>query len=90
VGERDASRGSERGHRDPAEQLATWRIKELAFCPLTNRGAAIGLVMAWSPQREGPVLKTFLNLVRAYRNWPLAQSSPRQIRLATALAGRHQ
>jgi DNA-binding transcriptional LysR family regulator len=45
--------------------------KNLAFCPLTNPGATIGLVMAWSPQREGPVLRAFLNLVREYRNWPL-------------------
>lgn len=46
--------------------------KNLAFCPLTDRGAAIGLVIAWSPQREGPVLKAFLNLVRGYRSWPPA------------------
>lgn len=46
--------------------------KNLAFCPLSDRGAAIGLVIAWSPQREGPVLKAFLNLVRGYRNWPPA------------------
>jgi DNA-binding transcriptional LysR family regulator len=45
--------------------------KNLAFCPLTNRGAAIGLFVAWSPQREGAVLKAFLNLVRNYRNWPV-------------------
>jgi DNA-binding transcriptional LysR family regulator len=45
--------------------------KNLTFCPLTNPGAVIGLVMAWSPQREGPVLKAFLNLVRNYRSWPL-------------------
>jgi DNA-binding transcriptional LysR family regulator len=44
--------------------------KNLAFCPLTNPGASIGLVMAWSPQREGPVLKAFLNLVRNYPSWP--------------------
>ena len=44
----------------------------LVFCPLTNRGAAIGLVTAWSPRREGPVLKSFLNLVRDYRGWPNA------------------
>jgi DNA-binding transcriptional LysR family regulator len=42
--------------------------KNLAFCPLTNHDAAIGLVMAWSPRREGPVLKAFLKLVRDYRN----------------------
>jgi DNA-binding transcriptional LysR family regulator len=44
--------------------------KNLAFCPLTDRGAAIGLVMAWSRERETPVLKAFLDLVRAYGNWP--------------------
>lgn len=45
--------------------------KNLAFCPLTNPGAEIGLVMAWSPQREGPVLNEFLKLVRDYPHWPL-------------------
>ena len=44
--------------------------KNLAFCPLTNRGASIGLFLAWSPQREGPVLNAFLNLVRDYPKWP--------------------
>ena len=43
--------------------------KNLAFCPLTNRGATVGLFVAWSPEREGPVLKAFLNLVRDYRSW---------------------
>jgi hypothetical protein len=42
-------------------------VRDLAFCPLTNRGASIGLVMAWSPRREGPVQKAFLDLVRDYR-----------------------
>lgn len=51
--------------------------KNLAFCPLSDRGAAIGLVIAWSPQREGPVLKAFLNLVRGYRNWPPADDDKR-------------
>jgi DNA-binding transcriptional LysR family regulator len=49
------------------EQAAS---KNLVFRPLTNRGAAIELVMAWSRERESPVLKAFLDLVRAYRNWP--------------------
>ena len=40
---------------------------DLVFRPLTNRGASIGLVIAWSPQREGPVQKAFLDLVRQYR-----------------------
>jgi DNA-binding transcriptional LysR family regulator len=44
--------------------------KNLLFRPLTNRGAAFGLVMAWSGERESPVLKAFLGLVRAYRDWP--------------------
>jgi DNA-binding transcriptional LysR family regulator len=44
--------------------------RNLKFCPLTNRGAAIGLVIAWSPQREGPVVKEFLNLVREFGRWP--------------------
>ena len=54
--------------------------KNLAFCPLTNPGAAIGLLVAWSPQREGPVLKSFLNLVREYRKWPFTESQLRQSR----------
>lgn len=45
----------------------------LAFCPLNNPGASIGLVMAWSPAREGPVLQAFLTLVRRYRRWPGAR-----------------
>ncbi|SRR5579883_1251324 len=44
--------------------------KNLVFCPLTNRDAEIGLVIAWSPHREGPVLKEFLKLVRQYPEWP--------------------
>jgi len=41
--------------------------KHLAFCPLTNRGASFGLVVAWSPHREGPVQNAFLDMVREYR-----------------------
>jgi DNA-binding transcriptional LysR family regulator len=48
--------------------------RNLAFCPLTNRGASIGLIIAWSPAREDPVLSTFLNLVRGYRSWPMKQA----------------
>jgi DNA-binding transcriptional LysR family regulator len=44
--------------------------RNLVFCSLTNPGAFIGLVIAWAPQREGPVLKAFLDLVRNYSNWP--------------------
>jgi len=42
-------------------------LRDLAFCPLTDRGASIGLVMAWAQRREGPVQKAFLDLVRDYR-----------------------
>jgi len=49
--------------------------KNLTFCPLTDRGAAIGLVVNWSPQREGPVLQAFLKLVRDYRNSRRAPAS---------------
>lgn len=44
--------------------------KNLVFRPLSDRGAAIELVMAWSHERESAVLKAFLDLVRAYENWP--------------------
>jgi DNA-binding transcriptional LysR family regulator len=44
--------------------------KNLAFCPLLQARAKIGLVMAWSPQREGPVLHEFLKLARNYPNRP--------------------
>ena len=50
--------------------------KNLSFGRLTNPGAEIGLVMAWSPHREGPVLTAFLNLVRSYRSWPLRGQPP--------------
>lgn len=45
--------------------------KKLAFCPFNNPEAKIGLVMAWSRQREGPVLHEFLKLVRNHPYWPL-------------------
>ena len=59
--------------------------KNLAFCPLTNHEATIGLLMAWSSQRAGPVLTAFLNLVRQYPSWPLTplptgQNQPRLTR----------
>jgi DNA-binding transcriptional LysR family regulator len=48
--------------------------KDLAFCPLTNRGASFGIVVAWSPDRESPVQKSFLDLVREYRRKYLASA----------------
>jgi DNA-binding transcriptional LysR family regulator len=57
--------------------------KNLIFCPLTDRGAAIGLVMTWSGERENPVLKAFLDLIRAYEHWP-GIKAPRRHRNAGA------
>jgi DNA-binding transcriptional LysR family regulator len=37
---------------------------DLAFCPLATRGAALDLVMAWYPAREGMIRKAFLELMR--------------------------
>jgi DNA-binding transcriptional LysR family regulator len=51
----------------PSNLQQSGSFRDLAFCPLTNRGASIGLVMAWSPQREGPVQTAFLDLVRERR-----------------------
>jgi DNA-binding transcriptional LysR family regulator len=51
----------------PSNMQQRGAFGDLSFCPLTNRGASIGLVTAWSPQREGPVLKAFLDLLRDYR-----------------------
>jgi DNA-binding transcriptional LysR family regulator len=42
-------------------------FRDLAFCPLINRGASIDLVMAWSPERESAAQTAFLDLVREYR-----------------------
>lgn len=47
-------------------------FRDLAFCPLTNKGASIGLMMAWSPQRESAVQRAFVDLVRDYRRRFLA------------------
>lgn len=52
-------------------------FRDLAFCPLTNRGASIGLMIAWSPQRESVVTRTFLDLVRSYRQ-RLTQAAPQE------------
>ncbi len=42
-------------------------FRDLAFCPLTNRDAAIGLMVAWSEQRENAAKHAFLDLIREYR-----------------------
>jgi DNA-binding transcriptional LysR family regulator len=40
---------------------------ELVFVPLADRAAFIDLVIAWSPQHETPVLRSFLDLARKNR-----------------------
>jgi DNA-binding transcriptional LysR family regulator len=40
---------------------------ELVFVPLADRAAFIDLVIAWSPQHETPVLRSFLELARKNR-----------------------
>jgi DNA-binding transcriptional LysR family regulator len=43
-------------------------LRDLVFCPLTNRGASIDLVMAWAPERDSPIRNEFLDLARALRD----------------------
>ncbi|WP_263352042.1 LysR family transcriptional regulator [Acidicapsa acidisoli] len=43
---------------------------ELALVPLADRTAFIDLVIAWSPQRENPVLRSFLELALKMRKRP--------------------
>jgi DNA-binding transcriptional LysR family regulator len=43
-------------------------LRDLAFCPLTNRGASIDLVMAWAPERDSVIRDEFLDLARAHRD----------------------
>jgi DNA-binding transcriptional LysR family regulator len=38
--------------------------EELVFVPLAERTAFVDLVIAWSPQHESPVLRSFLDLAR--------------------------
>ncbi len=40
---------------------------DVAFCPLSSRTASIGLVMAWSPEREYAIQQAFLELVRDHK-----------------------
>ena len=41
--------------------------EELMFVPLSDRSAFIEVVIAWSAQHEGPVLRSFLDLARKKR-----------------------
>jgi DNA-binding transcriptional LysR family regulator len=46
------------------------RTEELVFVPLADRAAFIDLVIAWSPQHETAVLRSFLDLARKMRKKP--------------------
>ena len=46
------------------------RTEELVFVPLADRAASIGPVIAWSPQHESAVLRSFLDLARKKRRTP--------------------
>jgi DNA-binding transcriptional LysR family regulator len=50
------------------------RTEELVFVPLADRAAAIDLVIAWSPQHETAVLRSFLDLARKKRRTPTVAS----------------
>jgi DNA-binding transcriptional LysR family regulator len=47
-----------------SQRLST---EEVVFVPLADRAAFVDLVIAWSPQHEGPVLRSFLDLARKMR-----------------------
>lgn len=42
--------------------------EEVVFVPLADRTASIDLVIAWSPQYETPVVRSFLELARKHRH----------------------
>jgi DNA-binding transcriptional LysR family regulator len=47
---------------------------ELVFIPLADHAAFVDMVIAWSPQHESPVLRSFLELVRKKRRKTTAGS----------------
>jgi DNA-binding transcriptional LysR family regulator len=44
------------------------RFSDLAFCPLIDPAGGIKLVMAWSPEREGELHRSFLDFMRSNKN----------------------
>jgi DNA-binding transcriptional LysR family regulator len=46
--------------------------EELVFVPLAERTAFVDLVIAWSPQHESPVVRSFIDLARKRRRKPMA------------------
>jgi hypothetical protein len=47
----------------------------LVFVPLADRAAFIDLVIAWSPQHESAVLRSFIDLARKKRRKPAVDSA---------------
>jgi DNA-binding transcriptional LysR family regulator len=47
-----------------------WRGNEVAFIPLADRTAFMDLVIAWAPQHENPVLRSFLDVALKKRRKP--------------------
>jgi DNA-binding transcriptional LysR family regulator len=52
-----------------SQRLST---EELVFVPLADRTAFVDLVIAWSPQHESPVVRSFIELARKRRRKPPA------------------
>jgi hypothetical protein len=49
----------------------------VVFIPLTDSGAAVDLVIAWSVQQSNPAVRSFLELMRKRRKKnPMLASSP--------------
>jgi DNA-binding transcriptional LysR family regulator len=48
---------------------------ELVLIPLADAAAFVDLVIAWSPQYENPVLRSFLELARKKRRKPATGSA---------------
>jgi DNA-binding transcriptional LysR family regulator len=46
--------------------------EELVFVPIADRSAFVDLVIAWSPQHESPVIRSFIDLARKRRKKPQA------------------
>jgi DNA-binding transcriptional LysR family regulator len=47
-----------------------WRGTEVVFVPLADRTACIDLVIAWAPQHENPVVRSFLDVALKKRRKP--------------------
>jgi DNA-binding transcriptional LysR family regulator len=52
------------------EDSAVLRGNELVLVPLADRMASVDLVIAWTPQHENPVLRSFLDVALKKRRRP--------------------